>query len=88
MAAKAEAKIRLVNIFGKASAVTGYYLREGMPHDHDAKPDFCAIDENNLLAGENRDHASQFGQPQPWEKGSFHWMIPNEFRADEDAIRP
>ena len=71
---------------GPASAIKGYYLREGMPHYHQPKvPDFFPIAENNHLAGATRDSAAQYNQPKPWEHGSFHWSIPNEFQADESA---
>ena len=70
---------------GPASDIDGYYKHEGMPHKHDATPTFATIAANNQLSGETRDSASQTGMPPPWEKGSFHWEIPNEFRADEEA---
>jgi hypothetical protein len=74
---------------GPASDVKGYYEHEGQPHFHSATQAFFSIAENNQLAGETRDSASQFGMPKPWSNGSFHWDIPNEYRADEtEAPKP
>jgi hypothetical protein len=77
--------VEMRELSGPASDIKGYYEHEGMPHQHDATPKFYAIGANNQLAGETRDTAAQQGMDPPWDKGSFHWQIPNEFRADEEA---
>ncbi len=68
-------------VSGPASAITGYYLKHGMPHDHNAGPIiFFRIGPDNKFAAA-RDRAAQAGYPAPWDAGSFHWLIPNKFRV-------
>jgi len=53
-----------------------------MPHYHNAGPvKFFPISEDNKLRPPAVDTAAQSGYPAPWDKGSFHWKIPNKFRV-------
>jgi len=68
-------------VSGPASDIKGYYLKHGMPHDHNAGPiRFFNIGQDNKFVSA-RDTAAQSGYPAPWDAGSFHWKIPNKFKV-------
>jgi hypothetical protein len=71
---------------GPASDIDGYYTEVGMPHFHKIKGHgtFFRIGEDNTFA-KVRDIAQQGNFPEPWDKGSFHWMIPNKFRVANEG---
>lgn len=72
-------------VAGPASNITGYYLHHGMPHDHNPGPlRFFRISEKNRFQAA-RDQAAQSGYPSPWDKGSFHWVIPNKFKVTTES---
>jgi hypothetical protein len=73
-------------VAGPASNIQGYYLKHGMPHDHNPGPvHFFPMSEDNKFAGTVRDQASQRGYPAPWDVGSFHWKIPNKFKVNTEG---
>lgn len=73
-------------VAGPASNIQGYYLKHGMPHNHNPGPvRFFPISEDNKFSGTVRDRASQQGYPQPWDVGSFHWEIPNKFKVNTEG---
>ena len=73
-------------VAGPASNIQGYYLKHGMPHDHNPGPvRFFPMSEDNKFAGTARDTAAQQGYPAPWDAGSFHWKIPNKFKVNTEG---
>ena len=77
--------VEQMEVSGPATNISGYYLHEGMPHDHDSGDTFFAMSEDNKLAGGVRDTARQRNNPSPWETGAFDWVIPNRFKTKTES---
>jgi hypothetical protein len=70
-------------VSGPASNVRGYYKGKEAELWHDSGDTFLPIREDNTDSA--IDTASFSGEPKPWSKGGFDWVIPNKFKVSSEG---
>lgn len=72
-------------VSGEATNITGYYNKHYTAADlkHDSGDTFTSIEEDNKDSTE--DTAKTVDTFEPYEKGTFDWVIPNKFKVKTEA---